>query len=126
MLNKTFLAVLWNVVILVFCLINLSNINEVQKISIPNIDKIVHFIFYTTSSFLWSWALLKQNASNYKLNLLLIILGLILFGLLIEFLQDVLPTKRSFEWLDVACNTLGVLFGTTSYLVYTKFKPHNS
>ncbi|MBA5792827.1 VanZ family protein [Flavobacterium sp. xlx-221] len=126
MLNKTFLAVLWNVVILVFCLINLSNINEVQKISIPNIDKIVHFIFYTTSSFLWSWALLKQNASNYKLNLLLIILGLILFGLLVEFLQDVLPTKRSFEWLDVACNTLGVLFGTTIYLVYTKFKPHNS
>ncbi|QMI83962.1 VanZ family protein [Flavobacterium sp. xlx-214] len=107
-------------------MINLSNINEVQKISIPNIDKIVHFIFYTTSSFLWSWALLKQNASNYKLNLLLIILGLILFGLLVEFLQDVLPTKRSFEWLDVACNTLGVLFGTTIYLVYTKFKPHNS
>lgn len=124
--NKKLLAVFWNIVILVFCLINLSNINEVQKISIPNIDKIVHFIFYTTSSFLWSWALLNKKTPNYKLNLILIVLGLILFGLMIEFLQDVFPTKRSFEWLDVASNTVGVLVGTTIYLLYTKFKPHNS
>lgn len=125
MLNKKFLAISWNVLILVFCLVNLSNINEVQKISIPHIDKVVHFIFYTTSSFLWSWALLNKAALKFKLNLSLIVFGLIFFGLLVEFLQDILPTQRSFEWLDVLCNTLGVLFGTTIYLIYTKFKPHN-
>ncbi|HUH25286.1 MAG TPA: VanZ family protein [Flavobacterium sp.] len=124
--NKKFLAVFWNIVIVVFCLVNLSNINEVQKISIPHIDKIVHFIFYTTASFLWSWALLNKNAPHYKLNLVLIVVGLILFGLLIEFLQDVLPTKRSFEWFDVASNTAGVLTGTSIYLLYTKLKPHHS
>lgn len=126
MLNKKLIAISWNVLILIFCLINLSNINEVQKISIPNLDKVVHFIFYTTSSFLWSWALLNKKASTFKLNFTLIVFGLILFGLMVEFLQDILPTKRSFEWLDVLCNTLGVLFGTTVYLIYTKFKPHNS
>lgn len=126
MLNKKFIAILWNLLILVFCLINLSNINEVQKIKIPNLDKVVHFLFYTTSSFLWSWALLNKKASAYKLNLALMVFGLILFGLLVEFLQDLLPTQRSFEWLDVLCNTLGVLFGTTVYLIYTKLKPHNS
>ena len=126
MRNKKLIAISWNVLILVFCLINLSNINEVQKIRIPNLDKVVHFIFYTTSSFLWSWALLNKKASTFKLNLTLIVFGLILFGLMVEFLQDILPTQRSFEWLDVLCNTLGVLFGTTVYLIYTKFKPHNS
>ena len=83
-------------------------------------------MFYITSSFLWSWALLNKKSANYKLNLVLIVLGLVLFGITIEFLQDVLPTKRSFEWLDVACNTLGVFVGTTAYLVYTKLKPHNA
>lgn len=126
MLNKKLIAISWNVLILIFCLINLSNINEVQKIHIPNLDKVVHFIFYTTSSFLWSWALLNKKAAAFKLNLTLIVFGLILFGLMVEFLQDILPIQRSFEWLDVLCNTLGVLFGTTVYLIYTKFKPHNS
>ena len=125
MRNKKLIAISWNVLILIFCLINLSNINEVQKIRIPNIDKVVHFIFYTTSSFLWSWALLNKKTTTFKLNLTLIVFGLILFGLMVEFLQDILPTKRSFEWLDVLCNTLGVLFGTTIYLIYTKFKPHS-
>ncbi|HLW63581.1 MAG TPA: VanZ family protein [Flavobacterium sp.] len=126
MLNKKLLAILWNAVILVFCLVNLSNIDEVQKIAFPHIDKIVHFIFYATASFLWSWALLNKNSNHYKLNQALVIIGLILFGLMVEFLQDILPTKRSFEWLDVASNTAGVLVGTSIYLLYTKLKPHKT
>lgn len=126
MLNKKLLAILWNVLILVFCLVNLSNINEVQKIRIPHIDKIVHFVFYTASAFLWAWALLNKKSPAYKLNITLMVFGLILFGLMVEFLQDVLPTHRSFEWMDVLSNTLGVLCGTIIYLLYSKFKPHKS
>lgn len=126
MLNKRLVAIIWNVVILIFCLVNLSNINEVQKIHIPHIDKIVHFVFYTASAFLWAWALLNKKSVTYKLNIMLIVLGLMFFGLMIEFLQDILPTKRSFEWMDVLSNTLGVLCGTIIYLIYSKFKPHKS
>lgn len=100
--------------------------NNVQKIEIPNLDKVVHFIFYTTSSFLWCWALLNKKATNNQFNTILIILGLVLFGLLIEFLQDILPTHRSFEWLDFVCNTAGVLFGITIFTLYTKLKPHQA
>lgn len=126
MLNKKLIAIIWNVIILIMCLVNLSNINEVKKISIPNLDKVVHFMFYTTSAFLWCWALLNKKTKTHKLNLILIVLSLVLFGLVIEFLQDVMPNQRSFEWLDVLCNTLGVLFGTALYLIYAKFKPHHS
>lgn len=126
MLKKKLLAIMWNVVILVFCLVNLSNINEVQKVAFPHIDKIVHFIFYATASFLWSWALLNKNSNYYRLNLILVVTGLIVFGLTVEFLQDILPTKRSFEWLDVVSNTAGVLVGTSIYLLYRKLKPHKS
>ena len=124
MLNKKIVAIIWNCLILTFCLINLSNVNEVQKINIPHIDKMVHFSFYTISSFLWSWALLNSKSKHFYFNLILIVLGLIMFGLGIEFLQDILPTKRSFEWYDVLANTLGVLFGTSFYLVFLKYKPH--
>lgn len=126
MLNKKLLAIIWNIAILVFCLVNLSNVNQVSSIRIPHIDKIVHFLFYTTSSFLWSWALLNKTSKHYQLNLVLIVVGLIAFGLAIECLQDVLPTKRSFEWYDVLANTMGVLFGTSIYLLYEKLKPRIS
>lgn len=118
--KKTLLAILWNVLILFFCLVNLSDINSVQKVAFPHIDKVVHFVFYTTASFLWLWALKKSTLQRQ----LLIIMGLSIFGLLIELLQDILPTKRAFEWLDVACNIAGILAGTIAYLVYKKTKPH--
>ncbi|WP_277632193.1 VanZ family protein [Avrilella dinanensis] len=122
--KKTLLAVLWNVLILIFCLINLSNIDSVQKISFPHIDKIVHFVFYTTASFLWLWALSARKKKLSGLIIILIVAGLILFGLMVEILQDVFPTRRSFEWLDVLCNTAGVITGTGIYLIYRKLKPH--
>lgn len=126
MLKKKLIAIGWNCIVLVLCLVNLSNLDGVQKVAFPHIDKIVHFAFYAMASFLWSWALLNINSNHYRLNLILVITGLILFGLIVEFLQDILPTKRSFEWLDVASNTAGVLVGTSIYLLYTKLKPHKA
>jgi len=122
--NKKLLAIGWNIVILFFCLINLSDFNEVRKVNIPNIDKIVHFVFYTVSSYLWLRALLEARSSK-KGTVIAVASGLILFGLTVEYLQDAFTAQRSFEWLDVLSNTLGVLFGTTVYLVYIKWKPHN-
>lgn len=121
--KKTLLAILWNVLILFFCLVNLSDINSVQKVAFPHIDKVVHFVFYTTASFLWLWAL-KKSTLQKQLVFVLVFLSLSTFGLLIEFLQDILPTKRAFEWLDVACNIAGVFAGTIAYLIYKKTKPH--
>ncbi|HLV45643.1 MAG TPA: VanZ family protein [Flavobacterium sp.] len=121
--RKTLLAICWNVMILIFCLINLSNINSVQKIAFPHIDKIVHFVFYTTASFLWLWALSARKKKLFPFAIKLVVVGLILFGLMVEILQDVFPTKRSFEWLDVLCNTAGVITGTGIYLIYQKIKP---
>lgn len=122
--NKIVLAIGWNIIILFFCLINLSDINEVNEISIPNVDKIVHFVFYTVSSCLWLLALLKGKTSK-KTIIILVVSALILFGLTVEYLQDAFTVHRSFEWLDVLSNTLGVLFGTTVYLLYEKWKPRS-
>jgi len=122
--NKKLLAIVWNIMILFFCLINLSDINEVKRINIPNVDKIVHFVFYTVSSYLWLLAVLKGKVSK-KTTVTLVALGLILFGLTVEYLQDTFTVQRSFEWLDVLSNTLGVLFGTTVYLLYEKWKPRS-
>ncbi len=87
-------------------------------------DKIVHFVFYTVSSYLWIHALLRGKTSK-KATIMMVILSLALFGLTVEYLQENFTLGRSFEWMDVLSNTLGVLFGTTVYLLYEKWKPHN-
>lgn len=122
--DKKRVAIAWNIMILVACLINLSDINGVKKINIPNMDKIVHFVFYTVSSYLWLRALLRTETSE-KRTVLSVVAGLIFFGLAVEYLQDAFTAQRSFEWLDVLSNTMGVLCGTTVYLLYIRRKPRN-
>ena len=43
-------------------------------------------------------------------ELRLIIALSISYGAIIEFLQDVLTTSRSFDWLDILANSFGVTF----------------
>ena len=125
MLNKrTLLATFWSILILIFCLINLSKISSTQNISFPHVDKVAHFIFYTAASFLWLWALINKKENRQRYKILGIILALMLFGFVIEILQDVLPTKRAFEWWDVAANVTGVFAGTIVFLLYQYRKPH--
>ena len=89
-----------------------SNFEEVKQIKIPNIDKLVHFVLYTTLSFLWMWGLVKKNKPNsfFKYAVLIFIIGSS-FGVLIEFLQENFTQTRSAEILDVVCNCIGILTG---------------
>lgn len=89
-----------------------SNLPEIQKVKIPNIDKIVHFFLYLTLSFLWMWSLFNKNKTNSFLkNAVLIFIVGSSFGILIEFLQENFTQTRSAELLDVVSNCSGILTG---------------
>jgi hypothetical protein len=75
--------------------------NDVPTIKIPHFDKIIHFGLY----FMFSFLLYKSFV-----ELRLIIALSISYGAIIEFLQDVLTTSRSFDWLDILANSFGVTF----------------
>lgn len=60
----------------------------------------------------WIWCLrLYEKPESYKRNASKIFLAAVLFGFIIELLQEYTTTTRSFEWLDVMANASGALFG---------------
>ena len=71
-------------------------------------DKMAHFIAFAGWAFCWQFAF-----KNYPKTL---ILGVI-FGVLIEFWQGILPISfhRSFDWYDALADGMGVIIGLTIY-----------
>ncbi len=111
--NKRYIiAVVWSLLITVACLVSFNTYNEVGKLDILYFDKIVHFSFYTSFTMVWIWCLrLYEKPESYKRNASKIFLAAVLFGFIIELLQEYTTTTRSFEWLDVMANASGALFG---------------
>ena len=76
---------------------------------LPNTnDKMAHFVAFAGWAFCWQFAF-----KNYAKTLFL---GII-YGILIEFWQAILPISfhRSFDWYDALADGIGVLIGLLTY-----------
>ena len=69
-------------------------------------DKAVHCLLYFLFIIFWGF---KLESKKNHLKALLIVT--IIFGLLLEVFQDILPFGRVFEWGDFIANTVGALIG---------------
>ncbi len=67
-------------------------------------DKVQHLIAYFSLTIIWLLAFIKRKKT-------VIVLGCILYGIVMEFLQSYLTNYRTFEFMDMIANTSGVLLG---------------
>jgi VanZ family protein len=99
--RKLWLAIGWALVVVVVYL----SVGHVD--ATPDIrggDKLGHVIAYSTIA-LWFMQIVQERGVRAA-----VCLGLICMGVSLEFVQAMLP-YRDFELLDMAANTIGVLFG---------------
>lgn len=117
--KKSFwLALGWTFLILFLSFKSASSFKT--KLTFPNQDKVVHFMFYFVFVFLWYRFLfsIKKNSIGFVLFVCLFAFGL---GLIVEYLQGVLTVDRSSDVYDVMANGLGVVVGGFfSYLFLNK------
>jgi len=100
-----FLALIWVVLVTVLSLINGSSFSGVGP-TIPNADKLVHFLFYFVMQILLCFALCKSyNLIKY----LYILLFTLSYGIIIELLQEKITTTRSGDFYDFLANALGAI-----------------
>lgn len=86
----------------------------------PLKDKIVHFVLFFILTILWCRV---GNNSKYKIKQKIFTIYLV-FGVfiatLVEYLQQYIP-NRSFDYYDIAANTLGGAVGIICfYILYKK------
>ncbi|MGL5318319.1 MAG: VanZ family protein [Bacteroidales bacterium] len=77
---------------------------------IPNIDKIVHICFYTAISFLSYLSMSKRQYSEIRMYLIVLLVPIV-FGGVIEILQEKFFPPRSAEWSDFLADIFGAFLG---------------
>jgi len=103
---------------LLVALVSLMPINQQITISVRFFDKGVHMFMYFLLSFSWLKSLNKErNNINYIYKILLLI---ILYGIIIEVLQEVLTVNRHGDLKDVIANILGTVLAGVLYKQISK------
>lgn len=103
--NALILAIVATIIIAVLSLSAVPKLN----LGIKSGDKYLHFIAYLGLSILWYFAL--KDKINKKLFKILVPLGLIFYGIILEGLQSGLTTYRTGDVYDALANTTGVIVG---------------
>ncbi|MGC1205373.1 MAG: VanZ family protein [Flavobacteriaceae bacterium] len=92
----------------------LTFVSLIKPENIPNIevsysDKIFHFLAYCLLTFFWFCAFFYHFNFKKSKSIIFAAIVSIVFGIIIEVLQDKLTTYRTLDILDVVANTSGVI-----------------
>lgn len=100
--NAYLIAFLLTAIILYLSLTSVPN-----SVSIGNKDKVLHSLAYFCLALSWLFAV-KQSHQNIFLKLM-IILSVIIYGIVIEVLQERLTSNRMMDIYDALANSFGAL-----------------
>ncbi|MFK5983007.1 MAG: VanZ family protein [Flavobacteriaceae bacterium] len=116
--NLLLLALLYSVIITIAFLMPTSNLPKLE-FYIP-LDKIIHFFIYLLLSILWiSYLNLNEVKGLPVSSVLIVFIVFLVYGIVIEVLQENLTTTRKADIIDVLANTFGSIIG---YFVFLKVK----
>jgi VanZ family protein len=99
--NHSWLAILWTLVMCVLFFIPTPP--STQGPLIPHLDKVVHLGLF--AGFVVLWGIRLPNATA-----LLVIIGIV-FGIVVECIQDGMKLGRSFDVYDIVADSVGVFVG---------------
>lgn len=104
--NAILIAILFTIIITFLSLFSVKGINTIH---VENSDKFGHFIAYLTVCLSWLFALNKRIKWPVISGLL------ILYGIILEGLQEILTSNRQADLYDILANTVGVILATLLY-----------
>ena len=101
--NAIFIAIFITVSIAIGSLVK-PDLITLKSISVS--DKTYHFIAYFFLMFSWLYAFLKNE--KFQKNIKYLILGCLIFGIVIEILQETITSYRTTSYLDILANSVGI------------------
>ncbi len=117
LLDRKFTKILLIIVMISVTILSLMPLSNFKIEATGGIDKVVHVIMYLGVSTLALYTYSNSTKSTIK-----IITLVILYSILIEFLQENLPVKRSGDFYDVIANSVGTLLGLKAQLILRKIE----
>lgn len=98
--------------------------NNLPHFDIPNLDKLVHFIFYFIAVILGMLFLYERAKKRMKLYRALVICvsGMIAYGIVIEVIQYNFTANRMGDIFDALSNSFGALCGAGVIKLFFSWK----
>lgn len=116
-LLRTIPAIIWGSLILVA---SITSSNSVPSANIPHLDKVVHFTLYFILCILIIFATTSKQGLVPLMIIVIAVLSSGIFGIVMEYLQEVMKQGRSAELLDAVANTLGAIMAGILYRPLSK------
>src|ERR1700709_727644 len=103
-------AVGWALVILILTLTPGKYLPHQDYWTLLSVDKYIHFSIFFIQVWLLLWAAARSTGYLKAIQYLFPVLFGTGYGIMIEFIQTVIP-QRSFDIHDMVANTFGAIFG---------------
>ena len=100
------ITILYSIALATVCLVNINNLPHTN---IYFEDKIFHFLAYGLLTYLWFNSLINSIKFKKKRAIFLAAIISVIFGILIEVIQENMTVSRALDVYDVLANTLGTL-----------------
>ncbi|KAB1069701.1 hypothetical protein F6U93_02470 [Tamlana haliotis] len=110
-------AIGYTVFLATVCLIT---INDLPNVGVSFADKIFHFLAYGLLTILWYATFLLNFNLKEKQAILYALIFSVVFGILIEVLQDTLTVSRALDIFDMVANTIGALLAALTLMIKNK------
>ena len=101
--------------------LSLMSLGFDSPIKISHLDKIEHAIAYFFLGISWL-VVIKQYSTKFSKKGT-VVLGCIIYGIIIEILQETITLKRTADVLDVLADIVGVLL---ALLIFNQFSKKNT
>ncbi len=101
---------------ILIALLSLIKMQPKLIVEVSNLDKLEHSFAYMVLTISW---LVSRDAKFKTTPYLVVLIGCLVFGIIIEVLQERLTTYRSASLLDVVANSLGITLG---FILFKAFK----
>ncbi|WP_265242154.1 VanZ family protein [Muriicola sp. Z0-33] len=122
----TIAFVSWMILITCLSLFTLPGDSDIPGFDIPNKDKAAHFIFYFGALILGCFFLREQTNGTLRRTKAVLIIGIsvIIYGIIIEVIQEVFTEYRTADIYDALANCIGALAGAvTIKLLFSGKRP---
>jgi len=106
-------AVGWTVIIAVLCLIKFG---KLPSVGISGADKYVHFTFHFVFTVFWGYYIWLSQSKRTMKQIGTIVVVSLLYGILIEILQETCTTTRHADIRDVMANLAGALTASVFFI----------
>ncbi len=108
-------ALIWTCFILILCLATFSNL---PNLVVKNADKYIHFTFHFVFVIIWNIYINYNNLGNRLKSTILIFNSSVVFGVLIELMQQAFTSTRKFDIFDIFANTTGAFSALLIILIF--------